>query len=929
MFLHLHQGSATQRPFARRFAAAVISFAIALGAAALLFSPALAHARILAFGDGLVESVPAFFAPNERWQPAMLAGFPIYADPNKVFWYPLRLLRYVPNGFNVYIIAGYALAAWATYGYVRSITGVIAAGIASAVAFSCGGFLISHFGHPMLVQPAAWACVAIWSLDSYVRSGTSRSLVAISIAEFLCLASGQPQVAAFTVALLIAYLLWNGYERSFRKTLRVYLEGTVAIVLGVAAAGIAWIPAIAQGSSSVRSGLDFASFVVDSLPAHHLARMLVYPFAAGGGGAALYQGAIVPAGGASFNETACYVGLGALALVSLAPFGGQRRVASFWIVTACVALALAVGDALPIAAFTFGLPGFNLFRIPGRHAFEFTFSVAVLAGLGVATIARGVQHRAVLYGAMLAVTTIAVLATLDVASRDVAFAREPAVTIFMFALAIQLALLLAATVSDRAPLTRAAMACAAILTGSLVFATTAYWLDSPPASVLAKPGYVGALERLPLGRSQRVYTKGDGKLNELQPNLPTIWGVPDIGGYTPLQFATVRIFLQTGEDGRLLDVSSPLIDLAAVRYFAVQAQPEGGLDARTRYDGGDLGDFLSAGRPNAPRSLTFGLAQPRKADQIALVTALGASVDVPQGKTVAIVVLRGLSGATQVLPLRAGVETAEFAYDRPDVLAAIRHRRATAYEHDGGNSWYECLLPVRLRDPVASVDIRMIDPYAALNVRKMSLVVRSEDRAYPFSGEAPYFGEPRHFRHLADVDGVALFENLRSSPAVWIARAVPSTLDMSSDAELAAFRERLRRIDLRHEALTVGTPAMGTAGSARLVRDEAERRDVIVICRDECLLVSSMTFTRDWSVDVDGRPRQLVRADGFLQGVVVSSGRHIVEFRYQPVAGRAGIALSGMSVAALLGWMLLRRRSLRARTDEGSDAPRLPGARVK
>jgi len=255
--------------------------AIAFGGITLLFSPVLAHARILAVGDGLIEALPAFLAPNERWQPAMLAGFPIYADPNKAFWYPLRLLRLAPNGFNAYVIVGYAVAAWATYGYVRSITGVVSAGIASAVAFSCGGFLISHFGHPMIVQPAAWASVAVWSLDSYLRSAGGRSLLALSVAEALCLTSGQPQVAAFTVVLLFGYLLWNGHAHSPRETLRVYLEGGAAIVLGVAAAGVAWIPAIAQGTSSVRSGLDFGSFVADALPADHLARTLVFPFAIG------------------------------------------------------------------------------------------------------------------------------------------------------------------------------------------------------------------------------------------------------------------------------------------------------------------------------------------------------------------------------------------------------------------------------------------------------------------------------------------------------------------------------------------------------------------------------------------------------------------------------------------------------------------------
>ncbi len=204
----------------------------------------------------------------------------------------------------------------------------------------------------------------------------------------------------------------------------------------------------------------------------------------------------------------------------------------------------------------------------------------------------------------------------------------------------------------------------------------------------------------------------------------------------------------------------------------------------------------------------------------------------------------------------------------------------------------------------------MLAPRAALNVRNMSLIDRRANRAYYFSDEAPYFSDPRHFRHIADIEGVALFENLRSSPAVWVARAIPRSVEGASDARLAAYRERLRELDLRHEALTDGIPAMEPVrGNARLVHDEAERRDVVVTCRTRCLLVSSMTFTNDWVVDVDGRPSRLVRADGFLQGVALGSGTHAVQFRYRPAAGRAGVALSGVSLVVLAGWLFLRRRS--------------------
>lgn len=290
----------------------------ALCAAVLLFAPALTHGRVLAVGDGLRESIPAFFAPGARWQPAMLLGFPIYADPNKMYWYPLRLLRYVSGGFNLYMIAAFTVALWATYAYVRNVTGVVVAAIASAASFAFGGFMIAHIGQPMVLHPAAWGCVTIWSLDAYLRTSRGRYLAGVVLAEAVALSSGQPQIAAFTFALAAAYLLVIGFSKTgLQATVRAYVEGLLAIVLGITAGAAAWLPTIGLGTASVRSGIDFAAFIADSLPLVHVPWMLTYPFAGGGGADGIYHGAIIPADVGGFTETSLYVGLGTLALASL------------------------------------------------------------------------------------------------------------------------------------------------------------------------------------------------------------------------------------------------------------------------------------------------------------------------------------------------------------------------------------------------------------------------------------------------------------------------------------------------------------------------------------------------------------------------------------------------------------------------------------
>lgn len=66
-----------------------------------------------------------------------------------------------------------------------------------------------------------------------------------------------------------------------------------------------------------------------------------------------------------------------------------------------------------------------------------------------------------------------------------------------------------------------------------------------------------------------------------------------------------------------------------------------------------------------------------EAERIALVTNLSWSENVPDGMKVARVSLRAEDGRVFDFDLRAGANTADWAYDRADISARVRHKRAT------------------------------------------------------------------------------------------------------------------------------------------------------------------------------------------------------------------------------------------------------------
>ena len=90
-------------------------------------------------------------------------------------------------------------------------------------------------------------------------------------------------------------------------------------------------------------------------------------------------------------------------------------------------------------------------------------------------------------------------------------------------------------------------------------------------------------------------------------------------------------------------------------------------------------------------------------------------------------------------------------------------------------------------------------------------------------------------------------------------------------------------------------------------------------------LVVADALRSGWQATVDGRPTDLVAADGALAAVAVPAGAHEVALRYVAPGLRTGIALTlgaaGLAVVLFLAgpWLDARLRR-RVRTTEGDRA---------
>ena len=83
------------------------------------------------------------------------------------------------------------------------------------------------------------------------------------------------------------------------------------------------------------------------------------------------------------------------------------------------------------------------------------------------------------------------------------------------------------------------------------------------------------------------------------------------------------------------------------------------------------------------------------------------------------------------------------------------------------------------------------------------------------------------------------------------------------------------------------------------------------------LLVLADNWDVGWQAYIDGIKTRILRTDHALRGVVVPSGNHTIEFRFEPASMQLGLWVSGVAVASVAAWsmmILIRRQRLRSHT---------------
>jgi hypothetical protein len=170
------------------------------------------------------------------------------------------------------------------------------------------------------------------------------------------------------------------------------------------------------------------------------------------------------------------------------------------------------------------------------------------------------------------------------------------------------------------------------------------------------------------------------------------------------------------------------------------------------------------------------------------------------------------------------------------------------------------------------------------------------------------------FLHLVYTGSAAVYENLMALPRATVVGAygvVPDTGRVAIDSLRTGSHDPAGFTWLAKDPKLALGPVTGA--TATITKYGLHEVDIDVSTPGAALVRLADMWYPDWSVTVDGRPAEVLRADHALRAVAVPAGKHAVVFRFASPSVRRGLALSIgcalVALALLAAGVLLGRRA--------------------
>ncbi len=493
-----------------------------------------------------------------QWNPYFASGQPFAANPEHAMFHPITWLFLVLPfewAMRLQVMLPVLLAFFTMRFFLRVLPVSKRAAFLGGLGFAFGGYLLSMTNLlPILFAVPALPLVLAFVLRAF-RSGSRRDGALLGISFGLLCLAGEPSTLLMTPILVVATLLFETVRtrRRARHPRSRWSRGTVVVlgvVLGVVTGAAALLPAARlMGRTERALGLPDQAANVWSMP---VARLLefVWPYGLGrvergpGGfaGAGLY-----PDKGAPL-VLSLYQGL-LIALAAAASLGckslRRRPERLVWVSLAIAGLVVALGVRTPVwSLLRHNVPLLSGLRFPEKFILLSSFSVVVLAALGVDGLLRSVKRLRARFPRWLGWGAFLGIAALLLGAREISLVVLGAAAaaevhkdlVFDGAVLVATALAYASVLSLRLPSRIREPLLVAVFLGDLLASGVRLTRSEPlpmtpplplARELLAGPpnGAAGAPLAGPVF-SQAAWIPHDRQVHALlSPPLPALWGI--------------------------------------------------------------------------------------------------------------------------------------------------------------------------------------------------------------------------------------------------------------------------------------------------------------------------------------------------------------------------------------------------------------------
>lgn len=908
----------------------------------LFFSPVIFFNKALVPGDGWRQNFPTYNSPTTLWTTFLFSGYPALADIQTQSFYPFSLfLSQLPYSWNFFLILAYVLSGCFTYGYLLMITGSRLASLAGGIIFSMNGAMIANLRHSNLLHTVLWMPLLLWSLEvlrkKFSLSWFLTAVLTVSISVF----AGHPQIFVYTFGLSAIYALVRGFHAPPGRW-KYYGQYLLIIITGLAIASVQLLPTAELASLTPRSEIDYNTFISGSLP---LKQSLAFLFPNIFGTLADSFYAIPYFGSAYISELSIYIGLLTLMLAACGLSACRKDpLIRFWFIAAVVLFLVILGDITPLGQLLYHTPGYNKFRIPARHFFEFALAISVLASCAIAAIEKGEISRRKIW-----ITVITSAVVMLACASFIAVSGEEFLKIKTLDTSVreQIGLLPWSNPAIAVPLLIFACSSTALLywsrkSGSLLrkilllsflitdlgsfgwFQEWKYFSDDYDL-LMYPPAHVQRYKTLLNAEKQRILTirEGAASLNEIPANLAMLWEVPIANGYNPLILNRQDRMLKLIRDKQeWLLPENRIRDILAIRYITFPSHRNRTTVIEKRglsWLYSDSPFILGSGCGVVkPEKTTLTVTNPMEATHIGIVSSLACSQSVNDNTEVLRVLLRGTDGTSTPIRLYAGRDTSESAYgcNSTQQGGQPRHARAEIFEELGDIPGgckadnYLAVLPLTDTGRIREIEIQATS--SLIRIDLVSLKNSKTGASSPVSLADSRIAASIHLRHVEDVGATSIYENLQAAPRVWL---VPEAASLEPQEIFKAISTSKMpdgnyydplRTALVEEDFTFKAEKWDENGSSRIKSISGTKMEISYNSGSESFLVLSDTYYPGWRAYIDDTQTHIFQTNYTLRGIVVPPGEHVVRFEYRPKSFYLGAGISLTSLLFLLGFAVLR-----------------------